>query len=300
MESMIQLFIDNLKEELMCFQKSNKGSVLGSLDEDSQNKQQLLQNDILKLEKLLDQVLKNLDDCTPQVPQSEHNLDQQKNDYRDKLIMKINDLEKEIILFEREIKGFENEQNRIQELIRDVEERILSNRNRYEELKLQLYIPFYGMNVKFDMDKIEKKIIPALYHDRNQCIEHLNKLLHKRKDYEQHHRPNYALLEELKRKLKTFEKETKNEDQIINSIHEQVTQILNEIAYLFILKEHLEDAIATNISIDKLITFLDKNPKLIHNENDEIYLKILDKWNNSHDISVFRNNILELKTKIFN
>lgn len=104
----------------------------------------------------------------------------------------------------------------------------------------------------------------------------------------------------MKRKLKTFEKETKNEDQIINSIHEQVTQILNEIAYLFILKEHLEDAIATNISIDKLITFLDKNPKLIHNENDEIYLKILDKWNNSHDISVFRNNILEWKTKIFN
>lgn len=305
MEYLTESFIDYLKKGLTNLSKSKTGMIICSLDTPSQKNHELLQKYLPELQKTLEQVLKNLDNISPQAQQLKKEMDnlyQEKNNQiklKEQMIIRANDLEKEIILFEREIKGFANEQDRLHGLINDVEERVNSNRNKYEKLKPQLWIPFYGFKVAADMDKIEKEIIPALYRERDQYIEQSNSISHKRKDYEINHQPNYSLFKEFKKKIEIFEKEIEKYDQKIKPIHEQISQSIKEVAYLSILKERLNASIITGTSIDKVMEMLDKSPKFIHYGNDEMFFEMLKKWDESHDVNVFKNYIMESEKEFF-
>ena len=44
---------------------------------------------------------------------------------------------------------------------------------------------------------------------------------------------------------------------------------------------------------------LDKSPQTIHYDKDDIYFDMLEKWNQSHDMNVFQNYIMQSENEFF-
>ena len=85
----------------------------------------------------------------------------------------------------------------------------------------------------------------------------------------------------------------------INNIHQQISSAIKDITYLTILQNRVEDTLANSQNIGKVLQMLDKSPQTIHYDKDDIYFDMLEKWNQSHDMNVFQNYIMQSENEFF-
>lgn len=112
-------------------------------------------------------------------------------------------------------------------------------------------------------------------------------------------RPDYDSFSRLKMEIEDIKKQISAYDQDINNIHQQISSAIKDITYLTILQNRVEDTLANSQNIGKVLQMLDKSPQTIHYDKDDIYFDMLEKWNQSHDMNVFQNYIMQSENEFF-
>lgn len=303
MES-IQSFIDQLKRKL-AQKPSVNAMMVNTLDEPSKNKQQLLAKYLLELQKTLKGVIDDLNHISPQVQQYKKQMD---DHYRqiDKLIknkqqleIELKNLETSIINSQRDIAGIDNEIIKITDKINDLENQINSKRKQVEELIPQIFIPFYGIKVAVDIKKLQEETIPALVRERDSYANQKYQCEMKMNKYKELHSHHCSLRPQYHDQIQTTEKTMEDYNRKISSIHDEMADVVKTIAYLSILKDRMNSAIVNGETIDRVMEMLDKSPKIIHYGKDEMYFDMLEKWNQSHDVNVFKEFIMQSEKEFF-
>lgn len=299
----VQPLIDQLKKQLK--QKRSSGIILLSLDNSSKNKYDLLKRYLPEIQKALQSIFEELNETATQVDILEKQFNEnykQKNLYikeKENLDKQYENMERSIVEFEREVTGFDNNIKMLDDKIKDLEQQIQSKKDKRDALYPQCFIPFYGIKVATDINKLEKETIPHLIHEVNQYINQINHCQMQKDQYIHEQRPDYNSFSILKMKIENIKKQINVYDQVINNIHQQISSAIKDITYLTILKNRVEDTLANSQNISKVMQMLDKNPQTIHYDKNDIYFDMLEKWNQSHDMNVFQNYIMQSEKEFF-
>ena len=303
MES-IQSFIGKLKLELA--QKPSADAMrMNALDDPSKNKQLLLVKYLPELQNMQENVINDLNSISPQVHQYKKQMDdyyQQVNHLIDtlkQLEKESENLEKSIINNERDIERIRNELIRLTDKTNDLENQINSKRKHVKELLPQVWIPFYGFKVVADIKKLQEETIPALVRERNDYANQSNQCEMKMKEYKESHSHIYSLQSKCLERIKVTKSEMGAYDEKISSLHDKMADVVKNIAYLSILEKRMNDAIINGETIDRVMTMLDKSPKIIHYGKDEMYFDMLAKWDQNHNVNVFKDFIMQSEKEFF-
>lgn len=299
----VQPLIDQLKKQLK--QKRSSGIILLSLDNSSKNKYDLLKRYLPEIQKALQSIFEELNETATQVDILEKQFNEnykQKNFYikeKENLDKQYENMERSIVEFERKVTGFDNNIKMLDDKIKNLEQQIQSKKDKRDALYPQCFIPFYGIKVATDINKLEKETIPHLIHEVNQYINQINHCQMQKDQYIHEQRPDYNSFSILKMKIENIKKQINVYDQVINNIHQQISSAIKDIAYLTILQNRVEDTLANSQNISKVMQMLDKNPQTIHYDKNDIYFDMLEKWNQSHDMNVFQNYIMQSEKEFF-